>query len=72
MEEKLKFDNIVGLSSFKKPSFQSIVADSMNFVDTVVKGDEFLEGILEKEFSKTKTHKLEFLEIEGIGTLYDK
>ena len=72
VEEKLKFDNIEGLSAFKKPSFQSFVADSINFVDTVVKGDEFLEGLLEKEFSKTKTPKMEYLEIDSIGTLYDK
>ena len=72
VEEKMKFDNIEGLSAFKKPSFQSFVAESINFVDAVVKGDEFLEGMLEKEFGKTKTPKLEYLELESIGTLYDK
>jgi starch synthase len=72
IEEKLKFDNIEELSAFKKPSFHSFVAESINFVDLVVKGDEFLEGTLEKEFSKTKTSKLDYIEIESLATIYDK
>ena len=72
IEDKMKFDNIEGLSAFKKPTFQSFVAESMNFVDAVVKGDEFLEGLLDKEFTKTQTTKMEYLEIDAIGTLYDK
>ena len=39
--EKLKFDNIENLKALEEPTIQSFVIESMNLVDTIVKGDEF-------------------------------
>ncbi len=68
--EKLAFDNITGLESLKKPSFLSLVSESIDLVDVVLKGDEFLEGDLEKKFEKTKTEKSEYLNVDDIQNLY--
>lgn len=70
IEEKMKFDNITSLKAFKKPSFQNFVIESMDLVDVVVKGDEFLEDELDKAFNKTKTEKSEYLEAQLLGKLY--
>lgn len=70
IEEKMKFDNIVSLKAFKKPSFQKFVIESMDLVDLVVKGDEFLEEDLDKAFEKTKTSKSDFMEAGSIEKLY--
>lgn len=70
VEEKLKFDNITGLKAFKKPSFQNFVIESMDLVDVVIKGDEFLEEELDKAFAETKTTKSEYIDAELINTLY--
>ncbi len=70
VEEKMKFDNITGLKAFKKPSFQNFVIESMNMVDVVLQGDEFLEKELEKAFADTKTTKSEYIDAETINTLY--
>ena len=69
-EEKMKFDNINSLNAFKKPSFQGFVIESMDLVDIVVKGDEFLEEPLENAFNKTKTSKSEYLDADSINQLY--
>lgn len=68
--EKLKFDNITDLNAFKNPSFQQFVIESMDMVDMVVKGDEFLQDSLEDAFSKTKTAKSEYIGADSIETLY--
>ena len=70
VEEKMKFDNITGLKAFKKPSFQNFVIESMDMVDVVLQGDEFLEKELEKAFADTKTTKSEYIDAETINTLY--
>lgn len=70
VEEKMKFDNITGLKAFKKPNCQNFVIESMNMVDVVVKGDEFLEDELDKAFAQTKTTKSEFIEADAIDKLY--
>ncbi|KEY20376.1 glycogen/starch synthase [Kaistella antarctica] len=70
VEEKMKFDNITGLKAFKKPSFQNFVIESMDMVDVVLKGDEFLQEELDSAFSATKTTKSEYIEAEAINTLY--
>lgn len=69
-EEKMKFDNITSLNAFKKPSFQNFVIESMDLVDMVVKGDEFLEEDLKKAFDATKTSKSEYVSAESIDQLY--
>ncbi|MDC8106805.1 MULTISPECIES: glycogen/starch synthase [Chryseobacterium] len=68
--EKLEFDNISGLKALDKPSFQSFVIESMNYVDGVVKGDEFLDGDLDKAFNETSTTKSEYLDVDSINKLY--
>ncbi len=68
--EKLKFDNITDLNAFKNPSFQQFVIESMDLVDMVVKGDEFLQDNLDEAFNKTKTPKSEYINTESINTLY--
>jgi starch synthase len=68
--EKLEFDNISGLKALDKPSFQSFVIESMNYVDGVVKGDEFLDGELDKAFNETSTPKSEYLDVDSINKLY--
>mgnify|MGYP003604752863 FL=1 len=68
--EKLKFDNISGLEALNTPSFQSFVIESMKYVDEVVKGDEFLEGDLDKAFNETSTAKSEYLDVDSINKLY--
>ncbi len=70
VKDVLKFDNINGLEAIEKPTFMNFVSDAMNHVDLVVKGDEFLEGELDASFSKTKTNKSEFLDVDLINTLY--
>lgn len=68
--EKLKFDNITDLNAFKNPSFQQFVIESMDLVDMVVKGDEFLQDSLDEAFNKTKTAKSEYIGADSIETLY--
>lgn len=70
LEEKLKFDNITELNAFKNPTFKQFVIESMDMVDVVVKGDEFLEDDLDEAFNQTKTPKSEYLDAESINTLY--
>lgn len=70
VEEKMKFDNITELKAFKKPSFQSFVIESMDLVDLVLKGDEFLEEDLDKAFADTKTTKSEYIDADTINNLY--
>lgn len=68
--EKLKFDNITDIEALKEPSFQSFVAQSMEMVDVVVKGDEFLEENLENAFSKTSTAKKDYIDGSAISEIY--
>jgi len=68
--DKLKFDNISGLKALDNPSVQSFVIESMNYVDAVVKGDEFLDGELDKAFNETSTAKSEYLDVDSINQLY--
>ncbi len=70
VEEKLKFDHIKDLSAIKKPTAENFVIDSMQFVDVVLKGDEFLEGDLDKAYNATKTSKSEYLDVDSIEKVY--
>ncbi|MCQ4034296.1 glycogen/starch synthase [Kaistella montana] len=70
VEEKMNFDNITSLQAFTKPSFQQFVIESMDMVDVVVKGDEFLQDKLDQAFNTTKTQKSEYLDAQSIETLY--
>ncbi len=70
IEEKMKFDNITSFKAFKKPSFHQFVIESMDLVDVVLKGDEFLEKDLEEAFDQTKTTKSEYLDTDTFEKLY--
>ncbi len=70
IEEKMNFDNITSLKAFKKPSIQQFVIESMDLVDVIVKGDEFLQGELDEAFNNTNTQKSEYLDAQSIETLY--
>jgi starch synthase len=70
ISDKLKFDNISGLKALENPSFESFVIESMSYVDAIVKGDEFLDGDLDKAFNESETPKSEYLDLENINKLY--
>lgn len=70
VKDVLKFDNIDGLKAIDQPTFLNFIADSMEHVDMVVKGDEFLDGNLETCFCNTETEKSEYLDIDYINNLY--
>lgn len=70
VEEKMKFDNIVDLNAFKNPNFHNFVIESMDMVNLVIKGDEFLEEDLNKGFTETKTEKLEYVDAQTIDKIY--
>ena len=68
--EKLKFDNIENLKAFSDPSFQNFVIESMDMVNVLVKGDEFLEENLEKAYENSTAPKKDFLEGDAISEIY--
>ena len=68
--EKLKFDSIEGLKAFNDPSFQNFVIESMDMVDVLVKGDEFLEENLEKAYENSTAPKKDFVEGDAISEIY--
>jgi len=70
IDEKLKFDNISGLKALDNPSVKSFVIESMNYVDMVVKGDEFLDEDLDKAFNESSTAKSEYLDVDSINQIY--
>lgn len=70
IEEKLKFDNITDLSALKNPSSETFLLDSIDFVDVILKGDEFLEGNLDQKFNDTKVQKSEYLDSENFNKIY--
>lgn len=70
VEEILKFDNITKLKAIKKPTFQNFVIESMDMVDVIVKGDEFLESELDEAYEKTKTEKKDYIEPAEIEKVY--
>ncbi|WEK69596.1 MAG: glycogen/starch synthase [Candidatus Chryseobacterium colombiense] len=70
IEDKLKFDNISGLKALENPTIQNVVIESMNYVDSIVKGDEFLNEELDKAFNETDTSKSEYLDVDSINQLY--
>lgn len=70
-KEILAFDNITDLDALDNPGFRSFVAESMNFVDGIVKGDEFLEKDLDEAYVKSQTAKFEYKEAESIGEVYN-
>jgi starch synthase len=71
--EVFKFDGIDTKKINVTEDFASrkFVMDSMDLVDVVIKGDEFLKGEMDEAFKNTKTQKFEFLEPDSIGLIYE-
>lgn len=69
--EVLKFDNIKGIGALKNPSFENFTIEAMGLVDMVVKGDEFLEGSIEKGFENATAKKQDYLDPESIEQIYN-
>ena len=70
IEEKLKFDGISDLKAIENPTIQDFLAEGMDLVDLVVKGDKKLNKVLEEGFKNTKTPKIEGVNEEGISEIY--
>ncbi|MBF6610139.1 MAG: glycogen/starch synthase [Chryseobacterium sp.] len=70
IKEKLKFDKISNFNAVESLDFQNVVIESMSYADVVVKGDEFLEGELNKAFENTTAQKSEYLDENSIKKLY--
>lgn len=70
IEEKLKFDNIEGLTALDKPSFRKFVGESLQLVDIVLKGDESLEDDLESMYTGATSDKKDFVSADAINQVY--
>ena len=68
--EKLEFDNIKELKALENPTFLNFVTESMDLVDVVIKGDEFLESQLEKAFENSTSKKFDYVSGESINEVY--
>jgi len=71
VKEILSFDNINEMDALNNPGFRNIVAESMNLVDAIVKGDEFLEKTLDSAYEKTQTTKFEYRDADSIEEVYN-
>lgn len=70
IKEILAFDNITDVPAVDDPKVQNFVIESMNCVDTIVKGDEFLEGDLDTAYEKATTEKVDFVEPDSVEKVY--
>lgn len=66
----MEFDNISDLESLDNPTFLSFVNDSMNYVDVIVKGNEFLEEKLDQAYGKAEADKSDYLNADSIAKVY--
>ena len=69
-KEILAFDKISDLESLDNPSFLNFVNDSMQYVDVIVKGNEFLEEKLDQAYGKAETEKSDYLNADSIAKVY--
>ena len=67
--DKFKFDGITDLKALEKPTVQNFIAESMELVDLVLRGEEELSETLDSALKNTKTPKVDFNE-EAIVDLY--
>ncbi len=67
--DKLKFDGITDLKALEKPTVQNFIAESMELVDLVLRGEEELSETLDSALKNTKTPKVDFNE-DAIVDLY--
>lgn len=71
VEEKLKFDEIVGLKALEKPNVQNFVVESLGLVDLVIKGESEFSDVLKQGLDKTPTKVIEILDEEGFESVYE-
>ncbi|MGX9986545.1 glycogen/starch synthase [Chryseobacterium sp. POL2] len=69
-KEILTFDNITELSSLDNPRFLGFVNDAMAYVDTIVKGDEFLIDSLDAAYGEASVEKSDYLSVDVISQVY--
>ncbi len=50
--------------------YSNFVNDSMQFVDVIVKGNEFLEEKLDEAYGKAEAEKSDYLNADSIATVY--
>ncbi len=74
LNEKIKkvlaFDKIKNLKALEGLRSQDFIAEAMNLVDVVVKGDEFLEGDYEQMYKEATSEKADFVEAESMENVY--
>lgn len=66
----LEFDNISNIEALDNPSFLTFVNHSMQYVDAIVKGNEFLDEKLEDAFGNADIEKSEYLGVDSISKIY--
>ena len=67
--DKLKFDGITDLKALEKPTVHNFIAESMELVDLVLRGEDELSEILDSALKNTKIPTVDFNE-EAIIDLY--
>ena len=67
--DKLKFDGITDLKALEKPTVHNFIAESMEVVDLVLRGEDELSEILDSALKNTKIPTVDFNE-EAIIDLY--
>ena len=67
--DKLKFDGITDLKALEKPTVHNFIAESMELVDLVLRGEDELSEILDSALKNTKIPTGDFNE-EAIIDLY--
>ena len=67
--DKLKFDGITDLKTLEKPTVHNFIAESMELVDLVLRGEDELSEILDSALKNTKIPTVDFNE-EAIIDLY--
>ncbi|MDO4763635.1 MAG: glycogen/starch synthase [Flavobacteriaceae bacterium] len=70
IEEKLKFDEITELKALKKPTTHHFMAEAMDLVDLIIKGESKLSKTLEDALKSKKTQSVELNLYEEISDLY--
>jgi len=59
VSQKLAFDNIVDVKTVEHPTIQNFVAESMELVDELIKGDKKLDKTLENAYKQSEKPKSE-------------
>lgn len=71
IKDILKFDKVSTKSDMDGSTSQTFTEEAMNYVDLLVKGDEFLEDDLYAAYDAAATPKKDFIEPDNIESIYD-